>query len=357
LALVNADDGSSASGDGSSGAPGGDQVCGVEAGVDCALLPAGSVNLETDNETETDGESSDAACTAGGELSDTNACTEPPEQSVSSCATSSRSTPMGGTRVRVIDVERFFSLDPDSCPLGFVLAWAKGDDPASNTPIEWNHLSGSLMIRGPSGLKRNYVAATQAISLAGDPLQLVSEGAPLFDVRGTAASGPWFDGTAFARLPTTLRSDFAATTDTRGSRITVISPSLTPPGVGTTFLSWWDNDGELHSRSLENDGCFARHRLEDISSGFTEAELGSPHGSLKITTSGGGVLGVIEEAADSRLTLRSLVSETSPSPGSALVFPLFEIADGSRTVLRFANNHPEQQVNVVLSAVCGARDP
>jgi len=175
-----------------------------------------------------------------------------------------------------------------------------------------------------------------------------------------------------------LRTDFVADNGARFGRLTLLTPDISAPLLNPPTqmaLDWWNQSEDVFSSSIEY-RCMVRQKLRDIDESFAKDSLGSFYGNLRAVPFGNeGIVGVLEEIEPHRGTLRNLFHNDPPQavgpvinrggrqPGSAVIFPLFDIsqylvAGGTAVVneltsLRITNNHPTDDVDVHLVAICG----
>ena len=238
------------------------------------------------------------------------------------CASLDRVVTLTPHQTRVIDVA---DQNPP-CNQGFVIAYAQVPTvipalPNSGQPVSYNWLSGSYHIGEGRRLEAETAIAVQSTQSIGSVLG--------------SAGKLRFGGGDYSAMPTNLFTDFRsvffgneAAAD-EGSRITLLTLDTlagmqNPPAVA--FVDFWNAAEEPFSSSVEFI-CWTERQLDTIDANFLEENLGSTHGSMKLTPfpncplPGGcpplvpfdaTMLGQIEEYGDGVLSARLLSHDQTP---------------------------------------------
>ena len=185
------------------------------------------------------------------------------------CASLDRTVTFTVNQTQIIDVA---SQHPP-CNQGYVIAYVL--DPKTNKPVSYNYLTGSYHISvGATHLAENAIAVQSpapdgTVLGSGNPVQLR------------------FGGGDYSAMGTSLYTDFLASCEepAMGSRLTLLTLDVlagmqNPPAV--VAIDFW-NAAEVPFSTSHEFICWTDKELEEIDVNFLEDNLGTVHGSMKIT--------------------------------------------------------------------------
>jgi hypothetical protein len=242
------------------------------------------------------------------------------------CQASDRQIELTAKETIVRDVRAFFSLNRDTCPTGFIVAYAQVSQ-NDKQPKVYNNLIGSLHYNSFGNLNQR-TSGMQALAFQ-------AEGAQNTAVAGSSP-GPQpalpFNGTTGYTSPAKVYwTDYLATAGTRFSELTLLTLDTTagfqndPTYVA---LDAWNQDEESFSGGIEY-VCHVRVRLDDevnlaqpgagVQGGAafgTQGGLGSAYGLLRMEslTPQHAILGAIMEQGQNRQTMRGLFHDETIAP-------------------------------------------
>jgi hypothetical protein len=246
------------------------------------------------------------------------------------CSAGNRQIELTAKETVVRDVRAFFSLNRDTCPTGYIVAWAQTSQ-NDKTPQVYNHLIGSVHYNSFGNLNQR-TSGMQALAFKAAG----TEGDPVTGATGGAQPSLPFNGTTGFRAPaTTYWTDYLATAGSRFSELTLLTLDIEAGAQNLpTFvaLDAWNQDEEVFSGSIEY-VCHVRVRMDDevnaaqpgagVQSGGSfglASGLGSAYGLLQITplTNDHAVLGAIMEQGQNRQTMRGLFHDDQIRPTTFL---------------------------------------
>jgi hypothetical protein len=238
------------------------------------------------------------------------------------CAASDREISLTAEQTVVYDVRTFFSLSRETCPTGYILAYA-ANGLASDTPIVFDKLSGTVQLSGNVGSNRRAGgAAAVAFQTAGAQVQ----GANVAGATGAPAASLPFNNTGYVQVASNYSTDFL-TTSGNGNQKSELSLATLDIQAGAqnspTLVNWraYNELEEEFSGSVEY-VCHVRVRTDDEvgpvagagmqgGNAIARNNFGTTFGKINLFPFGtDAIVGWITEYTANRMTYRNLIQLT-----------------------------------------------